>query len=126
MGTRSIISPLKMTKNLPRDFEYGFAGAGPLELGLSALNAFVSACSDGADAMDLGNSAKIRLVSQFAWQFRHQFAREVLGVLPQENGIYIIKAAAVRQWIQERLSEEIKRVADDGEQGVTDDRDQGR
>lgn len=97
-----------------RTFEYGFAGAGPSELGLSALNAFVPSCSDGEDAMELGDAAKIRFVSQFAWQFRRQFADEVLGALPQENGVYIIQAAAVRQWIQERLSEEIKRSSDKG------------
>ena len=93
-----------------RDFEYGFAGAGPSELGLSALNAFVPACSDGEDAMDLGDAAKIRFVSQFAWQFRHQFANEVLGGLPQDNGTYTIKASDVRQWIEARLAEEIKRA----------------
>lgn len=89
-----------------RDFGYGFAGAGASELGLSALNAFVPPCSDGEDAMDLGDAAKIRFVSQFAWQFRHQFAHEVLGVLPHEKGVYVIKATTVRQWIEARLSEE--------------------
>ncbi len=92
-------------------FEYGFLGAGPLELGLSALNAFVPPCSDGEDAMDLGDAAKIRFVSQFAWDFRRQFANEVLGVLPQENGVYVIKATAVREWIEARRSEQIKQAA---------------
>jgi len=125
-GADEVRANVPLVGGCSRDFEYGFAGAGSSELGLSALNAFVPACSDGENAMDLGDASKIRFVSQFAWQFRHQFAHEVLGVLPQDKGVYVIKAAAVRQWIQERLSEEIKRVADDGEQGITDDRDQGR
>lgn len=77
-------------------FDYGFAGAGASELGLSALNAFVPPCSDGADALNMGDAAKIRFISQFAWDFRRQFAAEVLGVLPQEKGVYVIKATAVR------------------------------
>ncbi len=126
-----------------RDFEYGFAGAGPSELGLSALNAFVPACSDGENAMDLGDSGRIRFVSQFAWEFRVQFAKEVLGVLPQDNGTYTIKASDVRQWIHARLSDEVSVAADklvsteavpdsmsgasgDEEQSVTDACDLGR
>ena len=92
-------------------FQYGFEGAGSLELGLSALNAFVPACSDGEDALNMGDAAKIRFVSQFAWDFRRQFANEVLGVLPQEKGVYVIKATAVREWIEARRSEQIKQSA---------------
>ena len=94
-----------------RDFDYGFAGSGRAELGLSALNAFVPACSDGENAVDLGDGAKIRFVSQFAWQFRSKFADEKLGGLSRDNGTYTIKASEVRQWIQARLSEEAKRAA---------------
>ena len=94
-----------------RTFQYGFEGAGSLELGLSALNAFVPACSDGEDALNMGDAAKIRFVSQFAWDFRRQFANEVLGVLPQEKGVYVIKATAVREWIEARRSEQIKQSA---------------
>ena len=107
-----------------RNFEYGFEGAGSSELGLSALNVFVPACADGADAMDMGDSAKIRFVSQFAWQFRRQFAEELLGGLPRDKGVYIIKAATVREWIEARLSEEMKRAGNDEE--LNDRKDVGR
>lgn len=90
------------------EFEYGYGGSGPAELGLSALNAFVPACADGKDAMALGDSSKLKIrhISQFAWEFHHQFADEVLGLLPREDGRYVIKANDVHQWIQQRAGRE--------------------
>lgn len=89
-------------------FDYGYRGAGADELAVSILNAFVPACADGRDAMVLSDSSmlKIRHISQLAWDLHHQFADEVLGRLPREEGRHVIKANDVRQWIQQRLEKE--------------------
>ena len=87
---------------------YGYAGAGPKELALSILSAFVPSFADGEDAVGFEFGRKA-LVSQFAERHCRAFALEVLSQIPSENGNHILRAADIRRWIEERWIKEQSR-----------------
>ncbi len=90
----------------PTGFEYGFAGAGPHDLALSILNAFVPPFYCGERAPKIFDNGY--MCSGFALRWAGDFSRAFTDTLPREAGEYRLSASRINEWIAAKLTEQEK------------------
>lgn len=86
----------------PTGFEYGYAGAGPHDLALSILNAFVPPFYCGEKKPHIFDNGY--MCSGFALRWADEFGAEVTDRLPREAGEYRLTAERINRWIELKLA----------------------
>jgi hypothetical protein len=88
----------------PGGFEYGYVGAGPHDLALSILNAFVPPFYCGEQKPHIFDNG--HMCSGFALRWADDFKDEVTDRLPREAGEYRLTAERINRWITFKMADQ--------------------
>ncbi len=78
----------------PTGMEWGYAGSGPADFALNALDRFLPVGADGWEGIRCWDK---HMVSRMAWSLHQEFTFAVVAALPYEGGV--ISGAQIRAWI---------------------------